>query len=72
MGATYVVSHDDGSTPVSIDCWNIAVTIGARRGASSFMKRQGIRSGPAALVGLMPASSFSTPLVLICRPRIGG
>ena len=51
MGVTYAVSHDDGSTPVSVDCWNITVNVGARKGDSSFMKRRVIMSGPAALLG---------------------
>ena len=65
MGATWVVFQIFGSSPVDTDCLKMSVNRGANSSASSLRKREGMVSGPPALVGFMFSKSFFTPDLLI-------
>ena len=72
MGETNACDQREGKAPVFKLCLNKAAKIGASSTDNSLSMRQGIWSGPAALDGFRPDSSFSTPFWFIIRGSIVG
>ena len=65
IGVTLALFQSDGVVPWCNEAWKTSVSAGVIFSYVSRSRRVGSSSGPLALCGVKPDSSFSTPLGVI-------
>src|SRR3982751_5946149 len=72
MGTTSASFQSEGTSPLSITCWNKIVRYGDSSVATLLSTLPGIQSGPAALDSLILVKCFRTPSSVIIISGING